>query len=62
LRDRWDEEVKLLTCEATWTRQFLSYRETLWRDQKEEANMSGEMGRACYAAKQCQMYGRLGCV
>ncbi|KIM62621.1 hypothetical protein SCLCIDRAFT_119338, partial [Scleroderma citrinum Foug A] len=61
LCDRWQEEVHLLTFEATWTRNFLSHRETCWQEQQKEANINGEVGRACYAVRQCQMYGRLGC-
>ncbi|KIM65642.1 hypothetical protein SCLCIDRAFT_112287, partial [Scleroderma citrinum Foug A] len=59
LRDRWDEETILLKFEAKWTKQYLSHRESRWREQLEEANICGEVGRACYAARQCQMYSRL---
>ena len=59
LRDRWQEEVQLLTCEADWTQGFFSARVEFWSGRRSAGAAAGNAGLACYAARQCQMYERL---
>ncbi|KAL4062076.1 hypothetical protein V8B97DRAFT_2026929 [Scleroderma yunnanense] len=60
LCEQWKEEVQLLSCERQWTRNYFDHRVQLWTDQHSQAILEGNAGLACYSAKQCQMYGRLG--
>ncbi|KAL4078342.1 hypothetical protein V8B97DRAFT_2021446 [Scleroderma yunnanense] len=60
LCEQWKEEVQLLSCERQWTRNYFDHRVQLWTDWHSQAILEGNAGLACYSAKQCQMYGRLG--
>ncbi|KAI6147700.1 hypothetical protein BKA82DRAFT_4014879 [Pisolithus tinctorius] len=65
LRDRWEEELELLTLETGWTQKFFLHKEKFWRGRHMEALAVGNTGFACYSARQSQMYrdlaGTLGC-
>ncbi|KIM54003.1 hypothetical protein SCLCIDRAFT_137614, partial [Scleroderma citrinum Foug A] len=59
LRDRWDEEVQLLTCETEWTRRFFSSRVDFWSGQSAAAAATNNAGLVYYSARQCQIYQQL---
>ncbi|KIM58325.1 hypothetical protein SCLCIDRAFT_128326, partial [Scleroderma citrinum Foug A] len=59
LRDRWEEEVQLLTCETEWSWRFFSTQVDFWSGQSAEAAATGSAGMACYSARQCHMYQQL---
>ncbi|KIO12080.1 hypothetical protein M404DRAFT_125395 [Pisolithus tinctorius Marx 270] len=65
LRDRWEEELELLTLETGWTQKFFLHKEKFWSGRHMEALAVGDTGFACYSARQSQMYrdlaGTLGC-
>ncbi|KAI6002623.1 hypothetical protein F5J12DRAFT_722857, partial [Pisolithus orientalis] len=62
LHDRLQEEVQLLKCEQEWTRNFFESKVKFWTGQKTAALAEEKAGQACYAARKCQMYGRLACL
>ncbi|KIM63801.1 hypothetical protein SCLCIDRAFT_116566, partial [Scleroderma citrinum Foug A] len=59
-KDRWVEEVELLQLEQGWTQNFFSHQATLWKERGARAVLAGDRGLACYAARQIDMYTKLG--
>ncbi|KAI5998406.1 hypothetical protein F5J12DRAFT_724985 [Pisolithus orientalis] len=62
LWDRWKEEVQLLKCKQDWTKNFFENKVRFWIGRQAATLAKGQAGLACYAAWQCQMYGRLACL
>ncbi|KIM70529.1 hypothetical protein SCLCIDRAFT_18643 [Scleroderma citrinum Foug A] len=59
-QDRWVEEVELLVSEHQWTHNFFNHRAGHWAEQAAEAAQIGDRSLGCYAARQCDMYNKLG--
>ncbi|KAL4067125.1 hypothetical protein V8B97DRAFT_2025227 [Scleroderma yunnanense] len=56
----WLRTKALCDCERQWTRNYFDHRVQLWTNQHSQAILEGNASLACYSAKQCQMYGKLG--
>lgn len=58
-RDRWAEEVELVTSEFQWTVSFFENRSRSWREHQRNSLESGKLGHASYSARQATLYDRL---
>ena len=56
-RDRWQEEVKLLSSELDWTQRYFDYQRQLWTNRALEAG--GRNGYVYYARRKAQMWNLL---
>jgi len=59
-QDRWSEEMELITAEQGWTHTFFRNRADCWEEKTSEASLASDGSLACYAARQYDMYNKLG--
>ena len=58
-RDRWMEEVEILTNEVEWTRNLFRHRANFWEGLETKSWLIGDCGVACYSARQYDLYCKL---
>lgn len=59
MRDRWSEEVELLSAEFQWTIEFFHQRAADWEHRRTVSMNTHRIGHSCYAARQQSVYSRL---
>ncbi|KAG1889071.1 uncharacterized protein F5891DRAFT_1198771 [Suillus fuscotomentosus] len=59
LRDRWREEMLLVTFEMDWTCKFFLWKTTIWGEHMQESLEKRLPGHGCYAGRQSHMYSLL---
>ncbi|KAG1907979.1 uncharacterized protein F5891DRAFT_939182, partial [Suillus fuscotomentosus] len=59
LRDRWREEMLLVTLEMDWTCKFFLWKTTIWGEHMQESLEKRLPGHGCYAGRQSHMYSLL---
>lgn len=58
-KDRWAEEVELVTAEFLWTVTFFDTKVDAWVELHKANIQHGLSGHACYCARQATLYQRL---
>ncbi|KAI6034786.1 hypothetical protein EDC04DRAFT_2571570 [Pisolithus marmoratus] len=59
-QDCWAEEEELLTCEFQWVVNYFQYRAKIWNKIYMDNKSAGNLGAACYVARQQAVYEQLG--
>ncbi|KIM62405.1 hypothetical protein SCLCIDRAFT_119377, partial [Scleroderma citrinum Foug A] len=59
-QDQWIEEVDLIILEQGWTHAFFTNRANHWEEKGARAALHGDHRLACFAARQYDMYNKLG--
>ncbi|KAI6029004.1 hypothetical protein EDC04DRAFT_2572725 [Pisolithus marmoratus] len=59
-QDHWAEEEELLTCEFQWVVNYFQHRAKIWNKIYMDNKSAGNLGAACYAARQQAVYEQLG--
>ena len=57
--DRWEEELILVQHEMDWTYNFFVFKRKQWDTRSQKAKGEGQVGHACYAARQAHVYSTL---